>query len=94
MKKVGKPLNDLLEELRVSDVCLDVAQALLRCGLVRWDERFVVSYRDSRGTGVSPVHTPPARRTACPSKADCVNVRCHEDGYCRRTGEILQGAMT
>lgn len=82
-----KSLLDVLEEFGMEDW----AEALLHAHLVDALDDYQVAWRDPvRGVGVSPTHAPIAGRKTCPSQADCINVRCHEDGHCRRTGEIVQ----
>jgi len=80
----------------------EIFDELLRQGLVRWDDKInidgfnaegrlqVTVVHPSRGTGVSPVHTPSGTGLRCPSsKAKCNYDGCFEDGWCRLTGEAV-----
>lgn len=41
--------------------------------------------------GAEPLCPKPVAGEACPSQAGtCFSARCEEDGYCRRTGEVLE----
>lgn len=87
-KQLRHSLLDLLEQFEMEDW----ADALLHAGLVDALDDYGISWRDPvGGVGVSPTRAPLAGRPACPSKAGlCMNVRCREDGVCRRTGEYVQ----
>lgn len=97
-------LFSVLQELEWMELELTpIAEALLRHGLVHWDDkwhtvtyegRIIVLAERVRGAGVSPALSPvPTGRSACPSQAGlCQSDACWETGWCRKSGELLAGS--
>lgn len=94
-------LNDVIEK-RVTDpelrkIALDLAEELMRCGLIRWNDQFVVSESVVRRVRFSPVeyseHPKPQQRgqktgARSQGRAALVKPLIARDGFCNDCGSF------